>query len=105
MWQIIPVRDSDGQPCIGILAHALKVIHTLPPEQGALADALCLRRNRLAQPRLMSVDRWRSDVLPLEQRLAQLLALSAEVERQIADAEARLAAAARECPSDALQGP
>lgn len=105
MWQIIPVRDSDGQPCIGILAHALKVIHTLPPEQGALADALCLRRNRLAQPRLMSVDRWRSDVLPLEQRLAQLLALSAEVERQIADAEARLAEVAQECLSDALQGP
>lgn len=105
MWQIIPVRDSDGQPCIGILAHALKVIHTLPPEQGALADALCLRRNRLAQPGLLSVDRWRSDVLPLEQRLAQLLMLSAEVERQIADAEARLAEVAQECPSDALQGP
>jgi len=39
MWQLIPVRDSDGQPCIGILAHAVKVIHTLPADQGALADA------------------------------------------------------------------
>lgn len=105
MWQIIPVRDSDGQPCLGILAHAVKVIHTLPAEQGALADALCIRRNRLGRPGLMDAARWRSDLLPLEQRLAQLLALSAEVERQIADAEQRLAALAQECPSDAPQGP
>lgn len=105
MWQLIPVRGADGQPCIGILAHAVQVIDTLPADQLALADELCLRRNRLGKPGLLDAERWRAELLPLEQQLAQLLRLSIEVERQIASVEQRLAALAQDCPPDAPQGP
>lgn len=105
MWQLIPVRGADGLPRIGILAHAVEVIDTLPADQVALADELCLRRNRLKKPGLLDAARWRSDLLPLEQQLAQLLRLSIEVERQIASVEQRLAALAQEGAPDAPQGP